>query len=367
MLKPVIVAHQFGAYSETFIKAHVECLSDRPVLLAIGPRSNEIFFNGKIIKQNNTFIQLQFIFSKILKLTKLDYRKYYFLKVLQKFNVNVIIAEYGNLGIYMKPISDILGIPLIVFFRGYDIYKNDPISIQQKEYKALFNSSKRIIAVSKDIQDKLIEKGCPSDKIEWLPSGADSSFLDVNPSFENDCFISLGRFVNKKAPYFLIFAFNKISKKFPNASMIIGGNGELLQSCVELSKFLGLEDKIQFPGSISKELFCQLLSTSLCYVQHSIIAADGDSEGTPNSILEASLAGLPVISTRHGGIPDVVIHGETGFLVDEKDYETMSKYMIKFLENKLLAKQLGSQGRDLIKARFLRNHQLKRIKEIMEE
>jgi glycosyltransferase involved in cell wall biosynthesis len=86
-------------------------------------------------------------------------------------------------------------------------------------------------------------------------------------------------------------------------------------------------------------------------------------EGTPVAVLEASAAGLPVISTRHAGIPDAVIHGETGFLCAEHDVQQMAEYMMEVIENKALAKNVGQKGRALVRQEFTLEKHLKILSE----
>jgi colanic acid/amylovoran biosynthesis glycosyltransferase len=80
-------------------------------------------------------------------------------------------------------------------------------------------------------------------------------------------------------------------------------------------------------------------------VQHSVCAEDGDTEGTPVAILEAMSAGLPVVATRHAGIVDVVVEGETGLLVDEEDVSGMTAFMVKLAEDDELVARLGKSAR----------------------
>jgi glycosyltransferase involved in cell wall biosynthesis len=91
---------------------------------------------------------------------------------------------------------------------------------------------------------------------------------------------------------------------------------------------------------------------SIAFVQHSVTAPNGDAEGTPVAILEAQAAALPVISTHHAGIPDVVIHNETGLLVSEGDIEGMAENLVKVLQDENLPKKLGEAGRKRIAENF---------------
>jgi glycosyltransferase involved in cell wall biosynthesis len=88
------------------------------------------------------------------------------------------------------------------------------------------------------------------------------------------------------------------------------------------------------------------------FVQHSVQTSYGDSEGTPVGILEGGAAGLPVVATRHAGIQDVIIDGETGLLVDEGDVDSMAESMIRLGENPVLAAELGKAARKRICAEF---------------
>jgi len=103
-----------------------------------------------------------------------------------------------------------------------------------------------------------------------------------------------------------------------------------------------------------------------CFVQHSVVASSGDSEGTPVGILEAGASGLPVVSTRHGGIPDVVIEGETGFLVAENDVDGMAQRMVQMATSPDLAGMLGHRARKHIQDSFSSERSLGRLWSIIE-
>ena len=125
----------------------------------------------------------------------------------------------------------------------------------------------------------------------------------------------------------------------------------------ELITELKLENNIDLAGWITKEQQKNYYTESFCYVQHSVTSSTGDKEGTPVSILEASGAGLPIISTNHAGIPDVIFNQQTGFLVEENDVQTMGDYMITLYKDRKLAKQLGEKGKQIVNDQFsLKSH-----------
>src|SRR5690606_35506477 len=102
-----------------------------------------------------------------------------------------------------------------------------------------------------------------------------------------------------------------------------------------------------------------------CFLQHSIVADNGDSEGSPVGIIEASAAGLPVISTRHAGIIESVLEDKTGFLVDELDVISMSNYMSQLYKDRELCQIMGEAGRRHIKENFSLNKHLNQINNLI--
>jgi glycosyltransferase involved in cell wall biosynthesis len=104
-----------------------------------------------------------------------------------------------------------------------------------------------------------------------------------------------------------------------------------------------------------------------CFVQHSLRAADGDSEGTPVAILEASSCGLPVVSTLHAGIIEAVRDGESGFLVDEGDVDGMAAHMLRLVREPELAAKMGAAGRQHIEANYSSDKSLGRLRLVLQE
>src|SRR5690606_14972407 len=108
---------------------------------------------------------------------------------------------------------------------------------------------------------------------------------------------------------------------------------------------LKIDHAVTFLGNLGHDSVCAEMKNARALVQHSIRATNGDSEGTPNAIMEAGASGLPVVSTRHAGIPDVVIEGTTGFLVDERDTDAMAVHMLTLAQNPNLAAKMGQAAR----------------------
>ncbi len=286
-------------------------------------------------------------------------------KSLKKNKIDVVLIEYGNHANYLLPILKKSGLPMVVHFHGYDASVKKIIEAQ-KGYTALFKYASKIIVVSHDMKQKLLNLGCPIDKLCYNANAAQPKFLDIVPTFNSKQFLSIGRFTGKKAPYYTILAFKEVLQKYPEAKLIMAGDGGLHEVCENLINYFGLKNQVKLLGIISPEECYKLMETSFAYVQHSITAKSGDMEGMPISILEASAAGLPVVSTFHAGIKDVIIHGETGLLSDEHDVKTMGMHLVRLLDDPNLSQALGTTGKARITSSFSFNKHISGIQSILE-
>ncbi len=366
MIHLAIVSPRQTATTETFIQAHRDI-----------PATQIFFFYGGIEKA-----QLDG-FGPLLDLSLGNRLRRKIGNPLSKFNfspaqeavaesfltnkIDCILAEYGMTGAKILPIAQALNIPLIVHFHGFDATMHSIISELQPKYLKMFHGAAKIIAVSKVMKAKLIALGCPEPKINVNTYGANPLFLENKPTYEENHFVGLGRFVDKKAPYYTILAFQKVLEKFPNAHLTLAGDGNLFDACKNLVSYFKLESSISLPGIIAPNAFRALLSTCRAFVQHSITPSSGDMEGTPLAVLEASAAAIAVISTYHGGISDVVLHEQTGLLCEEHDIDAMAANMCLLIENPDLARKMGMKARQRITEKFTMERHLGALSKIIHE
>ena len=339
-----------NVYSETFIAAHKNLLQGH--IFYYHGNSYESLQIERLHKPIAGFRLKQRVFMKLSKSYRKKHTRCDLIKrSLLENKIDVILVEYGTLAYSMLPLFKIIDIPFIVHFHGYDASVNTIIE-SCKNYKEVFQKASAIISVSKQMESNLLGLGCPKEKLYYNPYGPNDCFLEVESTCKTETLIGIGRFVDKKAPYLTILAFNKALKEVPSAKLVMAGNGPLLNTCQNLVAYLGLVNSVSFPGVISASEFTEFLVNSRAYVQHSITASNGDMEGTPLAILEAQASSVPVISTLHAGIKDVVINNETGILVEEKDVDGMARGMITLLQNINLAKQMGRKAKEDITENF---------------
>ena len=150
-----------------------------------------------------------------------------------------------------------------------------------------------------------------------------------------------------------------------DSKLVLIGDGPFKLFCEDLVKSLGMTARVEFTGPLGHEEVHRHLASSLCFVQHSRIAESGDMEGTPLSILEAQAAGIPVVSTNHAGIPDVVLNNETGYLVEENDIDGMAIAMGKILSDRPKTIALGQAAKLRCKEHFTLKRHIDSLQDVL--
>jgi glycosyltransferase involved in cell wall biosynthesis len=290
-----------------------------------------------------------------------------YMKVFRDHRADAVLAEYGATGVVVGAACRRLGIPLVVHFHGFDASVRSLLEEHVETYPAMFRSAAAIVAVSQAMRTKLISLGAPDAKVHYNPCGVDcGAFAGGSPADAPPVLLAVGRLVEKKAPQLTLTAFAEVFRAEPAARLRMIGDGPLLEACRELATALAIDQAVTFLGIQPPEVVQREMRGARAFVQHSVEGANGDCEGTPVGILEAGASGLPVVATRHGGIPDVVIEGETGFLVAEKDVSGMATHMLTLVRSPELAGRMGQQARARIEGHFSNARSLARLWSIIE-
>jgi glycosyltransferase involved in cell wall biosynthesis len=287
---------------------------------------------------------------------------------LRQNRFDAVLCNYGTYGANITDACYRAGIPLIVHFHGYDAFVHKTLAEYAPLYRNMFDKAACIIAVSEDMRRQLIRLGAPAGKLILRPYGVDITlFTNANPSSSSRTLLFVGRFTAKKDPVSLLKAFHYALQSVPDARLVMVGKGELQHLVLKTIEELHLPDSVKVLGWQKSEEVARQMQQARAYVQHSIFAPNGDSEGSPVSIIEAAGSGLPVISTRHAGIKESVIEGVTGYLVDEGDWQTMGQYMVKLLNDPELAGRMGQAGRRHILKNYDVKQQMETLQDILEK
>jgi glycosyltransferase involved in cell wall biosynthesis len=261
---------------------------------------------------------------------------------LKRNKVQCILGEYLNYSFHYFEVFRELNIPYYTHAHGTDISLclYDPY---WRERYLLYNDAAGIITMSQISRTKLINLGIDSKKIHVIPYGVDVPDYPLQHHVNDvvKC-LFVGRLVPKKAPLLLLESFYLALKDYPNLHLDLIGEGMLYQKVEDFVREFGLQDRVTIHGAKPHEFVKQTMQDSHIFIQHSITDPEtGDEEGLPVAILEAMANALPVISTRHAGIPEAVIEEETGLLVDEEDTLAMAKNIVLLAEDEQLRRKIG--------------------------
>lgn len=361
-----IVQPVIGAVSETFIRAHADRL--RNVCGVVHSLNGLPAIGDQAVLSQSLPSRASRAIARRLRGQNWDAEiDAGYAAAFRQTGADVVLAEYGTVGSRIADACRQCQIPLVVHFHGYDASKHEVLDRLAEPYRKMFDQATAVIAVSRAMSRKLLSLGCPSDRLVYFPYGIDcTQFTGANPTETDLTFVAVGRFVEKKAPYLTLLAFAQVLESCPEARLRMIGNGPLSGVCEDLASGMGIAHAVTFLGAQPPEVVRHEMQTARAFVQHSITAADGDSEGTPVAILEAGATGLPVVSTRHAGIPDVVIEEETGLLVDERDVEGMATHMLRLARDPQLAAELGRNAAAHVRCYFTMEQSIGRLQRVLD-
>ncbi len=326
-----------GNYSETFINAHRQQLRDVVCVLVEGLLPQRLASGARFMRPSVAGRGWDVLAAALRGTDLKGLLERRLAKQLQRDRVDVLLVEYGNAGEAMINSSRRARVPMVVHFHGFDAHRVDTLQ-EMGKYQRLFAHASAIVVVSRAMEAHLVGLGAPSEKVVYNACGVDlDQFSAGHPEHAPPHFVTVGRFVNKKAPHLALAAFRLVLEQRPEARLTMVGTGPLHESCAHLVTAFGLSDRVQLMGVRTPEEVAALLHGARGFIQHSVRTANGDSEGTPVAVLEALASGVPVIATRHAGIIDVVTHEESGLLCDEFDVRAMAGHLVRLIDDSALS------------------------------
>jgi len=267
---------------------------------------------------------------------------------------DVIHCHYGHNGLLAVKLRR-LGIKGFIgtVFHGYDmsqfIVANGP-----HVYDELFASGDLFLPVTSRWRERLIELGCPADRTLVHRMGVDPARFGFRPRSlvpgEQVRLLTVARLVPSKGHEYLLKATRCLCNAGRDVSVTIAGDGPLGGHLRTLAEQLGVSACVRFLGRVSQNEVLKLMQECHILAQPSITAPDGDQEGLPVVLMEAMAAGLPVISTRHSGIPELVEDGVTGLLVPERDADALAKALLRLIDSPELWSQMTEAGRQRVES-----------------
>ncbi|MBU2962181.1 glycosyltransferase [Citreicella sp. C3M06] len=243
--------------------------------------------------------------------------------------VQVILAEFGTQALVVAKLGAALNIPVFTYFRGTDA----SFALRSKQivraYKRMMPRLAGVFSVSQFLLDNLATHGVTHPNAHVVPSGVDIRRFTPGPKTPGS-FLAVGRMVEKKAPQVTLRAFASAARG-REAHLTFIGDGPLLESCKAMAADLGIAAQVTFTGALPHDQVRAHLTTTETFLQHSVTAKNGNTEGLPTAIQEALACGCITLSTWHAGIPEAVEHGINGLLVDEWDEQGFASGITQLL------------------------------------
>ncbi len=270
---------------------------------------------------------------------------------LAEHRVSAVVAEFGHIGANLAPVAQDLGLPVFVYFRGFDASKRLREARIVRRYRAMAPRVAGFIAVSRFLLDNLAAAGVLHPNSHVIPTGVDTEIFRPAAKDPN-LILSVGRIIAKKAPMVTLEAFGRVTAAHPGARLEIVGDGDLRAEAEARMRALGLGQRVIFHGQEGHDSVRRRMAEAAIFLQHSVTDAEGNAEGLPTSIQEAMASGAAVISTNHAGIPEAVENGVTGLLVAENDVAGFAAALDALLSDPPRARALASAAREMAERDF---------------
>ena len=274
----------------------------------------------------------------------------------------------GLKGLLLKQLQVLRG-KLITTFHGFDVSKQIQL-YGEDYYQPLWTHGDYFLPVSSYWKNKIIELGCDKNKVSIHRMGIDCSRFTFTPrslqANKKVRFVSTCRLVEKKGIEYSIRAIARLAKIYPFVNYTIVGNGIQYNYLKDLIREFNVGEHIHLLGWKTQHEIIEILGNSDILIAPSVTSNTGDKEGIPVSIMEAMAMGMPIVSTIHSGIPELVRDSESGFLVPERDVDALFLKLEYLVENPEKWVEFGMTGRKHVEQYFninTLNDQLVRIYE----
>ncbi|MHC4480144.1 MAG: glycosyltransferase [Planctomycetota bacterium] len=275
------------------------------------------------------------------------------------------------------PVAEEFGLPLVVTAHGTDVNSAVARPRYRRDVLAGLERTTRVIAISDFIAGRLRQIGCPPEKVRRLYLGAPMPPVRANPASRHGLMrvLCVAALKEAKGHRYLLEAFARALREDPRLRLVLAGEGRRRAAIQQQMRQLGIEQKVELAGHIPPTAVGELMASSHIYVQHSLRHSlklhDGQpvvqEEGLPVSLVEAASFGLPMVATRCGGQGEICRHGETGYLVDQRDVEGTADRILELARSPELAGRMGANARALAEREFDADVQLAQIERLYDE
>lgn len=272
----------------------------------------------------------------------------------------LIHAHFGVEGVYALPLARRLGVPLITTFHGFDATLSTPALLLSPAWAnyplfrhRLARQGDLFLCASAFIRERVLAMGFPAERTRVHYIGVDCRAVQPrDPEEETPTILHVARLVEVKGAEYLIRAFATLAARHPKTQLELIGDGPLRASLQKLAGSLGLAERIRFTGALPHAEVLARMRRAAMLVLPSVHTASGRVEGLGMVLMEAAAAGVPVIGSRIGGIPEGIAEGRSGLLAPERDPDALAACMETLLSDDALRRRMGIEARTFVEERF---------------
>ncbi|KAA5953354.1 MULTISPECIES: glycosyltransferase [unclassified Pantoea] len=275
----------------------------------------------------------------------------------QTFTADVFLVHFGYAGALANKLRE-LGVlkgKQATVFHGADISRRHILEEHKLDYVNLFRQSELMLPISHLWENKLIEMGCPPEKIHVTRMGIEPEKFNFQPrqAFHKSLrIVSVARLTEKKGLDVAVKASAILKQRGGQFQYTIIGNGDQDEMMRDFIAQEGMEDCVSMPGFKPQEEIRRALSEADIFLLPSKTAADGDMEGIPVALMEAMAVGLPVVSTFHSGIPELIENNVSGWLVEEDDPDALAETLLKLSQGEVDVAPVVAAARHKVETEF---------------
>ena len=288
----------------------------------------------------------QFYLDKTLRKLKLRHHLEFYVKVAKREKATLLHSHFGDIGWANLKVAQKAGLKHIVTFYGLDVNylpKADPIWGQR--YQQLFEAVDLILCEGSHMARCIVDLGCPKNKVRVHHLGVSIDEIEFKPRTWTPQtplkVIMCSTFREKKGIPYALEALGQLQDRTPLEITIIGdanpnnpGEQKEKQKIIETIAKYNLNSKVRLLGYQPYNVFLEEAERHHIFISPSVTAGDGDTEGgAPVSIIEMAASGMPIVSTTHCDIPEVVLDGVTGFLARERDPSGLLSILTHLIDN----------------------------------
>lgn len=337
--------------------------------------------NNKLAKLVDRLLSLYSIFTNRRAIKSLNSKKYgYYSKTLMlpqilsknhdQIESDVIISHFGTTAVLAQQLRSLGFIKgkLAAVFHGNDISQKRILRIFNNDYQELYQCADYIFPVSQLWADKIKSVSGRDDNIHVIRMGicVDKFIFKTKGNLGSPVrMLTIARLTEKKGVAVAIKACAILKEKNINFSYLIIGDGYLRKDLELLVTSMNLQNNIEFLGSQTQEAVSLYLNNADLFLLPSVTAADGDMEGIPVAIMEAMAMGIPVISTLHSGIPELIESGVSGFLVKEYDHIGIAKVILDLINDSSMLADICNSAKKTIDNNFDRDKSYSKMLSIL--